>query len=122
MKNYTFFIACLGQENRLDTQEFEDLMAVDSEPVPDEVVDPCGVDTLPADLPGDFNLAMPSPPPESPTLSALDARILELQSSRCNPTMAVFAIPCTRFVCIYWHPRQRLDGRPTEPAFDQVPH
>ena len=46
----------------MGTQAFEDLMvAVDSEPVPGEVVDPSAVDTLPADLPGDFNLAMPSP-------------------------------------------------------------
>ena len=75
------FIACLGQEIPLGTQEFENLMAVDSEPVPDEVIDPSAVDTLPADLPSDFNLDIPSPSPTSPTLSTLDARILELQPS-----------------------------------------
>ena len=106
----------------MGTQAFEDLMAVDSEPVPGEVVDPSAVDTLPADLPGDFNLAMPSPSPSPPPLSALDARILELQHFRCNLTMSVFVVPSATSFVDKLASRQRLDGRPSVPAVHQVPH
>ena len=97
-------------------------MAVDSEPVPDERVDPSAVDTLPADLPGDFNLAMPSPTPSPAPLSALDARILELQHFRCNLTISVFVVPCATNFVDKLASRQRLDARPFESAVHQVPH
>lgn len=70
----------------LSTAEWNDLMAVDSQPVPDgwedetnqfplSVVDPTQLETLPAEL--------PSPPPR-PTMSSLDARIAELQCFGCT--------------------------------------
>ena len=67
-------------------------MDVDSQPVEEEHriiprVDPSAVDTLPTDLPADFAMKMPPTPEdvaETPTLSELDRRILELQYSGCT--------------------------------------
>ena len=71
----------------LDNNLFGDSMGDSAMPAPSVVprCDPSAVDTLPCDLPGDFSLAMPSPPPAesssaaSSSLSELDRRILELQ-------------------------------------------
>ena len=72
----------------LDNNAVDDSMdgsAMPAPPMAPRCIDPSAVDTLPCDLPGDFSLAEPSPPPAESSsaacssLSELDRRILELQ-------------------------------------------